>query len=190
MCFGMCGRASVLWSGGPFHVGYFHDNSHTLEIKLWFNSIVGYKITTKFCTCHRTTAVIPCAKFHSDHFITTWMRAGWMFHWIWITMEKRSWNWPQGNLLHVLLVGGVVLYWYFKSTTGVTSHRSRMSGMVSHMTRNLPICSTACSSWQQRKHQSTALLILREENPLVANQFPVKLPSDELWKSSFTMSFS
>ena len=33
-----------------------------------------YHIATHFCTCHDSKAVVPCAKFHSDHFITTGMR--------------------------------------------------------------------------------------------------------------------
>ena len=43
-----------------------------------------------------TIAVVPCAKFQSNHFPATWMRAGWNFHWIWITTEKYLWNGPQG----------------------------------------------------------------------------------------------
>ena len=37
-------------------------------------AFVGYHIATKFCTCHDSTAVMPCAKFHSNPFATTWMR--------------------------------------------------------------------------------------------------------------------
>ena len=32
------------------------------------NSIIGYHNATKFCTCHNSTAVRTCAKFHSNHF--------------------------------------------------------------------------------------------------------------------------
>ena len=35
--------------------------------------IVGYRIFTKFFICHDSTAVTPCAKFHSNHFTTTRM---------------------------------------------------------------------------------------------------------------------
>ena len=59
-----------------------------MENWFWCNFIVRYQIATKFCTCHDSTAVLSCAKFHSDHFITAWKRAEWTSHWIWITMEK------------------------------------------------------------------------------------------------------
>ena len=57
-----------------------------------------YHIATKFCTCHDSTAVVPCAKFHSDHFMTSWMRAVWNFHRIWITMEKSFVKWAPDSL--------------------------------------------------------------------------------------------
>ena len=60
------------------------------------NSILRYYIATKFCTCHDSTAVVPCAKFHGDHCTTTWMRAEWNFHRIWITMEKPFVKWAPG----------------------------------------------------------------------------------------------
>ena len=33
----------------------------------------------KFCTCHDSCAVMTCAKFHSDHIITTWANIEWNF---------------------------------------------------------------------------------------------------------------
>ena len=33
------------------------------------NSVVGHQIATIFCTCHDSTAVVPCTKFCSDHSI-------------------------------------------------------------------------------------------------------------------------
>ena len=36
------------------------------------NFIAIYQIVTKFCTCHNSTSVVPCAKFHSDHITTAY----------------------------------------------------------------------------------------------------------------------
>ena len=80
-------RCPVKWFGAHFT----NDFCIVMQIrrKIGFvNSVVGHNIATKFCTCHDSTAVVPCAKYHSDHFTTTWMRADWNFNRIWITMEK------------------------------------------------------------------------------------------------------
>ena len=73
---------------GPFHERFFHCNSNSMENQFQCNSTAEYRIVIKFCTCHDSTAVLPCAKFHSDQFVSTWMNAEWTFHRIWITMEK------------------------------------------------------------------------------------------------------
>ena len=52
------------------------------------NSVTGDQIATNFCTCHDSTAVVPCTKFCSDHCIGIEMRAKRNFHRIWIAMEK------------------------------------------------------------------------------------------------------
>ena len=65
----------------------FHRNSNLMVNFELFDTIVGYHMATKF----RSTVVVPCAKFFSDHFTITWMTAEWNFHRIWITMEKPSW---------------------------------------------------------------------------------------------------
>ena len=57
------------------------------------NSITVDHIATKFGTCHDSPAVVPCAKFCSDSCISTWMRAKWNFHHIWIVMEKLLVKW-------------------------------------------------------------------------------------------------
>ena len=66
-------------------------------MKNWFlcNFIAGYHIATKFCTRHDNTAVKSCAKFHSNHFTTTWMTAAWNFHQTLIEMEKLFMKWAQ-----------------------------------------------------------------------------------------------
>ena len=66
------------------------------------NFIVENHIATKFCT-----TVVPCAKFHKDHFTQSCMRTTWNFHRIWITTEK-SWNALQ---LHRFMLAGPCV-WY------------------------------------------------------------------------------
>ena len=63
------------------------------------NSITDDHIATKFGTCHDSLAVVPCAKYCSDHFISIWMRAKWNFHHIWIVMEKLLVKWAPGFLV-------------------------------------------------------------------------------------------
>ena len=50
--------------------------------------VIGHQIATNFCTCHDSTAVVPCTKFCSDHCIRIEVRANRNFHRIWIVMEK------------------------------------------------------------------------------------------------------
>ena len=76
-------------SRAPFHQPYF--------IFDLCNSITRYHIVTKFCTCHDSTAVVPCEKFHCDHFTTMWMRSGWILHGILIAVKviPEMGPWPQ-----------------------------------------------------------------------------------------------
>ena len=46
---------------GPFHQGFFACNSNLMETSPYGSSITGHQITTKFCTCHNSTAVVACA---------------------------------------------------------------------------------------------------------------------------------
>ena len=56
---------------------HFTNNFHP-QFAFWLkafplhdcNSICGHQITTKFCTCNYSCAVVACAKFCSDHIIT------------------------------------------------------------------------------------------------------------------------
>ena len=52
---------------GPFHERFFHHNSNPMENWNQCNSIVWCHSVTKFYTSHDSTAVVPSAKFHSDH---------------------------------------------------------------------------------------------------------------------------
>ena len=78
---------------GPFHEQFFPRNSNLMENRFNCNFIVGYHITTIFCTCDYSMVIMQCAKFHSDHLM--WIRAEWNFHKIWITMEKSYVKWAH-----------------------------------------------------------------------------------------------
>ena len=74
---------------GPFHLRFFARNSNSMETSPCCNSVAGHQIATKFCTCHDSTAVVPCTKFCSDHCIRIEMTVKRNFHRIWIVMETR-----------------------------------------------------------------------------------------------------
>ena len=59
-----------------------------MEISPCHNSVAGHQIATNFCTCHDSTAVVPCTKFCSNHCIRIEVRVKRNFHRIWIAMEK------------------------------------------------------------------------------------------------------
>ena len=91
-------------AGGPWgtptlepHLTHYHNsnlmeithNSNLMDNFFYCNSITGKQITTKFCTCHDSCAVMTCAKYCSDCFIIVGMRAWQEYHWIWILIEKQ-----------------------------------------------------------------------------------------------------
>ena len=55
----------------------------------------------KFHSCHDCTAVVPWARFHSDHLTTIWRRAESNFHRIWFTIEKLFMEWVPGWINNV-----------------------------------------------------------------------------------------
>ena len=60
-----------------------------METSPCHNSVAGHQIATNFCTCHDSTAVVPCTKFCSDHGNHgVEVRVKRNFHRIWIAMEK------------------------------------------------------------------------------------------------------
>ena len=84
------------------------------EISFNSNSITGDYIATKFGTCHDSPAVVPCAKYCSNHFISIWMRAKWNFHHIWIVMEKLLVKWaPRPRLINVFFFS-IPIRWEFR----------------------------------------------------------------------------
>ena len=45
----------------------FARNLNSMETLPCCNSVTGHQIATNLCTCHDSTAVVPCTKFCSDH---------------------------------------------------------------------------------------------------------------------------
>ena len=95
-----CAEGMYFGCWDPFHQRFFHHNSNSMEISFSFNSITGDHIAKKFGTCHDSPAVVPCAKYCSDHYIIIWMRAKWNFHHIWIVMEKLLVKWAPDKQSH------------------------------------------------------------------------------------------
>ena len=86
-----------------------------MEISLSSNSITDDHIATKFGTCHDSPAVVPCAKYCSDHFISIWMGAKWNFHHIWIVMERLLVKWAPAGTHQGCHTGGVESQgWYVR----------------------------------------------------------------------------
>ena len=85
---------------GPISPTSFpHSNSNLMENSL----IPDFQITTKFCTWHDSTVVMPYAKFCSAFCIDFWVRAKWNFHRIFVVNEVEVW--AIGHHLPVLPVG-------------------------------------------------------------------------------------
>ena len=94
---------------GPFHERFFYHNPNSMEIG---EPIAGYRVATRFRTCHDSTAVVPCTWFHYDNFDTTWMNAEWHFHRIWITMDKVFHEMdPSTTHDYVTIIQCAVLMW-------------------------------------------------------------------------------
>ena len=108
------------YPGTHFTNDFFHHNSNSMENSFSSNSITVDHIATKFYTCHDSQAVVPCAKFCSDHFINTWMRAKWNFHHIWIVMAKLLVKWAQEANVWFTVRSCVTVSIYKLSSMGIT----------------------------------------------------------------------
>ena len=78
-------------SQGPFARTIFHCISISMENSFCCHPTCSKAITSKFCTCHDSWAVVTCAKCCNDiipHSGVTWKP---IFHQIQITMEKLKW---------------------------------------------------------------------------------------------------
>ena len=111
------------WIPLTFHKQFFHRNQNLME--KWFkcNSIVGYHITTKFCTCHDSTAVMPCAKFDNNHPTTILMRAELNSQWIWITMAKSF----VAKNVESIRVSGVIQFYICVTVTAPQLYSAKLS---------------------------------------------------------------
>ena len=90
-------------AGNNNNNGDRHTSAFSLEIsnfmEITFCSYLNTNniITTKFCTCHDSTAVMICAKFCSDPIVRNSMTALWYFHNIGISSETLSMRWTFGG---------------------------------------------------------------------------------------------
>ena len=64
-----------------------------MEISFCSHPSTNKVIATKFGTWHDSLAVVACAKFCCDMINCNWIRAKWIFHRIWIVMEKSLVKW-------------------------------------------------------------------------------------------------
>ena len=76
--------------GSRFHWRFSRCNSNLMENSPCCSSMTDHRVTTNFCACHDSRAVVACAKFCSDYFVRMEVRAKWIFHWIWIGMVKKT----------------------------------------------------------------------------------------------------
>ena len=87
---------------GPVSLTVFSRNYNSMETSPCHNSIAGHQIATNFCTCHDSTAVVPCTKFCSNHCIRIEVRVKRNFHRVWIAIEnplvKRGPAWYSGHM--------------------------------------------------------------------------------------------
>ena len=84
---------------GPVSLTFFARNSNSMETLPCHNAVAGHQIATNFCTCHDSTAVVPCAKFCSDHCIRIEVRVKRNFHRKFeLQWKKRYWNGTQSHI--------------------------------------------------------------------------------------------
>ena len=93
---------------GPFHERLFTRNSNSIEISDCCNSVAGHTITATFCTCHDSTAVVPCTKFCSDSCVRIVVTVKRNLRRIWMAMEKTLVKWGPG---HSYVITSAVWCW-------------------------------------------------------------------------------
>ena len=130
-----------------------------MEISFSSNSITDDHIATKFGTCHDSPAVVPCAKYCSDHFISIWVRAKWNFHHIWIVMEKLLVKWAPEQ--HTTALGWLKVKAYRKIMQIYSNVGNKVIGSAMNITvfvfrfRFLLKCSVNTDSGVQNGHSET-----------------------------------
>ena len=83
---------------GPVSLTVFTRNSNSMETSPCHYFVAGHQIPTNLCTCHDSTAVVPC--ICSDHCIIIEVRVKRNFHRIRIAMEKPLVKRGPGNWFH------------------------------------------------------------------------------------------
>ena len=73
---------------GPFHQGFLHRNSNSMEISFHSHLDSNSMIATKFCTWHDSYAVVACAKICCDLMASNGVMARRSFHRISIAGKK------------------------------------------------------------------------------------------------------
>ena len=90
--------ALAWWPGARFTNDFFARNLNLMEISPSCNSVAGHTIETNFCTCHDSTAVVPCTKFCSDRYVRIVVTVKRNCHRIWISMEKPLVKWGPATV--------------------------------------------------------------------------------------------
>ena len=131
--------------GARFTKVLFARNSNSMETSSCCNSAAGDQIATNFCTCHDSTAVVPCTKICSDHRIRIEVRVKQNFHQIWIAMEKLLVKRGPGHLLnptphrlisfpcqsdYPFLRYGYFEIWSWKSKVKVTGDQTKSNSYI------------------------------------------------------------
>ena len=115
------------WIRGPFHEGFSVMIQIRGEIFCFrVTATIGYHIATKLYTCHDSTAVVPCAKFDSDHFhkkIPT--KAEWNFHQTGISMDQLFA--ANGPKICVAIRRHYATMWHGASGGTIWQHRTRLT---------------------------------------------------------------
>ena len=133
-----------------------------MEISPCHNSVADHQIATKFCTCHDSTAVVPCTKLCSNHCIRIEVRVKRNSHRVWIAMEKplvkRG---PVYKAYHFLrqFYGGVKSVILMQDFPNYLHYSDVIMSAIAFQITGVPIvCSTVCSGADQGKYQSSASL--------------------------------
>ena len=84
----------ILSDCDPCHLWFIHHKSHSTGYAYCYYLIPQHTITTKFCTWHDSTAVVPCAKFCCDYWVRFWMEAKQNFE-LWWKIVGGMFPWSQ-----------------------------------------------------------------------------------------------
>ena len=72
---------------GPVSLKNFYHNSNVMDTSFYSHPNSNKVIAIKFCTCHDSCAVVPCAKFCCDLVTSDWITERRSFHRIWIVSK-------------------------------------------------------------------------------------------------------